>query len=128
MRESTLERNTCRRLEQIGAQPIKVGFDGWPDRQVLVGANVHFWVEFKQAKGRLRASQVLRIEYLRSIGDTVLVTHTPQEADEACALALSLLSIPLSGGSRASDGRAPAAGGLAQAGSRKNRVDSDSPA
>jgi hypothetical protein len=120
MRESTFERATCARLEKLGAVCIKVGFDGWPDRLVLVGEGVHYWIEFKQERGRLRANQILRIEHLRSIGDTVYVCKSQRDANDIIATTVSLLAISIPRAGRAADGRAPADGGVAQDGPRQD--------
>jgi hypothetical protein len=121
MRESTFERATCASLEKLGAVCIKVGFDGWPDRLVLVGEGAHCWIEFKQERGRLRKNQVIRREDLEAIGDTVHVCKSQRDADEILATTISLLAVSLPRAGRAADGRAPADGGAAQDGPRKDR-------
>jgi hypothetical protein len=73
VRESYIERETCKLLAQAGAVCVKVGVDGYPDRLILLGPGRHMWIEFKQPGGVLRPNQVLRIRQLQARGDLVNV-------------------------------------------------------
>jgi hypothetical protein len=78
VKERSVEQHFCRCVIEAGYQHFKVGYDGWPDRQVLTGANAHFWVELKAPDGRLRANQKARIAELRRRGDIVLVLDSTE--------------------------------------------------
>lgn len=81
--ESYIEREACRRIQLLLKNPDatpKHGKDGWPDRQVLLGRGIHFWFEFKQEKGRLRAAQVERRRRLEAQGDLVYAPRSVEEA------------------------------------------------
>ena len=81
--EKTLEDWGYGRLLEVGANPIKYGQEGLPDRMVLWGRGLHFWVEWKKFKtGRLRASQKVWKKYLTSIGDIVYVIDTREQLEE----------------------------------------------
>lgn len=72
--EAHIEQKSCEMIQQLLRDPDatpKHGLEGWPDRQVLLGNGQHYWLEFKQLKGRLRAAQVERIRRLRARGDLV---------------------------------------------------------
>jgi hypothetical protein len=89
--ESSLERKVCADLAFQGFSTVKVGFDGWPDRLVLLGKGRHVWFEFKTKKGILRASQRVRIRQLERDGELVYVIRSEQEAVRAIAEAVGLL-------------------------------------
>lgn len=86
--ESAVEREGVKALEGLGYEVRKDGRQGWPDRLVLVGRNVHFWWEVKKRKGgRLTPAQKRVIPRLRARGETVLVRPTLEELlDTAGAL------------------------------------------
>lgn len=72
--EAWIEQESCRQIQRLLRDPDatpKHGKDGWPDRQVLLGNGKHYWLEFKQLKGKLRAAQVERIRQLRARGELV---------------------------------------------------------
>jgi hypothetical protein len=70
--EISLETRGCSYLRQKNADPVKRGQDGEPDREVLWGRGLHFWIEFKKEKtGRIRPGQKTYAKYLRAIGDEV---------------------------------------------------------
>jgi hypothetical protein len=70
--EISLETRGCGYLRQKNADPVKRGQDGEPDREVLWGRGLHFWIEFKKEKtGRIRPGQKTYAKYLRAIGDEV---------------------------------------------------------
>jgi hypothetical protein len=58
-------------LDATGYTVLKMGFDGWPDRLVLLGNNKHRWIEFKRPGGKLRKVQERRIEKMLKMGETV---------------------------------------------------------
>ena len=80
--EKAIEDSVCSWLEMQGFICLKVGWDGWPDRCVILGSNKHKWVEFKTEKGHLRPQQINRIAKLHEIGETVLVITSLEEAKE----------------------------------------------
>lgn len=78
--ETTLETRGCERLLREGANPEKEGQDGKPDRLVLWGRGLHFWIEFKKEKtGRKRAAQKIYAKYLTAIGDDVYFVDTYEQ-------------------------------------------------
>jgi hypothetical protein len=81
--EKTLERQVVAALAFLGFTTIKVGFDGWPDRLVLLGNGRHIWFELKQKKGRLRPQQMVRIALLEKDGERVYIIRSEDEALEA---------------------------------------------
>lgn len=92
--EVTIERESCKLLQRLlgdaEATP-KFGEDGWPDRQVLLGNGRHFWLEFKQLKGRARAAQLERVKQLEKRGDLVYWPRSVDDAVEAFYEALRRL-------------------------------------
>lgn len=85
--EKTLEDWGTQRLREVGANAIKYGQEGLPDRMVLWGQGLHFWIEWKKAKtGRLRASQKVWKKYLTRIGDSVYVIDTRDQLEEVIAI------------------------------------------
>lgn len=84
--EITLELWAYKRLLSVGANPIKYGQDGLPDRMVLWGGGAHFWIEFKKAKtGKLRPAQKVWKKYLTAIGDSVYVIDSREQLEEVIA-------------------------------------------
>jgi hypothetical protein len=68
--EISLEERCCRHLQRLGANTLKRGQDGEPDREVLWGNSFHVWMEFKKEKtGRIRPGQNVWAKYLHGIGD-----------------------------------------------------------
>lgn len=81
--ETSLETRAVRLLLSRGANPIKYGQDGLPDRMVLWGKGLHFWIEFKKFKtGRLRAAQKIWRKYLTRIGDDIYVIDTFEQLEQ----------------------------------------------
>lgn len=75
--EISLETRSCELLLRRGANAIKMGQDGWPDRLVLWGHGLHFWIEFKKpGGGKLRPGQVVIKKYLERINDPVFVVDS----------------------------------------------------
>ncbi len=69
-------------LEQGDLCP-KVGWHGqrgWPDREVVMSDNRHFYIEFKRKGEELRPLQKHIHELLRKRGHSVYVTDNYQEA------------------------------------------------
>lgn len=69
--ESSIETRAKKKLDSEGSVVLKVGYDGWPDRLVLLGKGRHRWIEFKRPGGTLRKSQILRKRQLEAMGETV---------------------------------------------------------
>lgn len=84
--EKTVEDWGDVRLRQAGANPVKYGQEGLPDKMVLWGRGLHFWIEWKKPKtGRLRASQKVWRKYLTRIGDMVYVMDSREQLEDAIA-------------------------------------------
>jgi hypothetical protein len=79
-RESSIEQDAAVLLASRGFPSFKVGTQGWPDRQVMVGPGWHIWIEFKQPRGTLTKAQERRIPQLVKMGEVVLVAVSPAEA------------------------------------------------
>ena len=75
MREATQEKRATNLVEAAFGPDsyVKRGKDGEPDREVMCGHGLHFWVEWKTPTGDLTAAQKIRIPRLRRRGDLVLV-------------------------------------------------------
>jgi hypothetical protein len=69
--ERSIERRVCAELEAAGAVVLKIGYDGWPDRLVLMPGAWFYWIEFKRPGGKLRKVQERRIAKLRGAGHQV---------------------------------------------------------
>lgn len=69
--ESSIERRVVEALEADGAVVLKMGYEGYPDRLVLIGDGEHYWIEFKRPGGGLRTAQLRRIVKLRRMGEKV---------------------------------------------------------
>lgn len=79
-RESTsVEQPLVEGCKAPGWATLKVGMEGWPDRLVIWSAGRHFWVETKNAEGRLTRAQKVRIRWLRERGEVVLVPTSRAE-------------------------------------------------
>lgn len=84
--EITTELWAFKRLRHAGARAIKYGQDGLPDRMILWGRGLHFWIEFKKEKtGKLRAAQKVWKKYLTQIGDQVYVIDRKEQVEEVIA-------------------------------------------
>lgn len=85
--EVSLEKRACGYLFEHGANPIKRGMNGEPDREILWGAGLHFWIEFKKEDdGKERPAQVLWRKYLKAIGDDHYLVERFIEVVEIVAL------------------------------------------
>ena len=72
--EAAIERSVCQQaVHKFGVPNIKLGQDGWPDRQFLIPGGQPFFIEFKAPGGKLSARQVARVKWLRSAGYQVEV-------------------------------------------------------
>jgi hypothetical protein len=85
---TSVEQPLVKGCEMLGWVAVKLGWDGWPDRQVIWAPGRHFWVETKTQSGRLTPAQKVRIEWLVRRGETVFI---PASRPEVIDL-LSLLS------------------------------------
>lgn len=81
--EISLETRACKYLIDLGANPVKEGMDGRPDRQILWGGGRHFWFEFKKVKtGKARPGQKVWAKYLNGIGDEIHFVETMEQVTE----------------------------------------------
>lgn len=72
MRESKIEKWYCDELKKHGVENVKLGQNGWPDREFLVLGAVCF-VEFKRPKERVRReNQKAKIKWLQDDGFAIL--------------------------------------------------------
>ena len=81
MRESTVERKLVQAVRKLGGLAPKFtspGFDGMPDRLVLLPQGRFAFVELKAPGEILRPLQVRRKEQLESLGFRVYVVDTPE--------------------------------------------------
>jgi hypothetical protein len=142
--EAHIERQTG--LAIVTAWPmavvLKLGFEGWPDRLVLLGEGQSFFIEFKQKGRSLRPDQLVRIRDLVTAGNVTVVIDTVEDGQElaevihgarsACralaAVALwaahhapTLTALRASGTVRRPGGPATTAGGSADARARQDR-------
>ena len=85
MSEKAIESTTCSWLEMQGYLALKVGWEGWPDRCVILGGGRHLWFEFKQPGEKLRPQQVNRIAKLHEIGEVVHVVESLEYAQQVIA-------------------------------------------
>jgi hypothetical protein len=81
--ELALERKAVKWLADHGCVALKMGSNGWPDRLVLLGHDLHFWVEFKRPCGRLTRAQRLVIPRLEKMGETVVLAVSLDEVIQA---------------------------------------------
>lgn len=79
MREAVQEHRAKTLCDAAGFEYVKRGKDGEPDREVLCGQGLHFWVEWKTESGELTPAQRVRIPRLLKRGDTVLVLTDASE-------------------------------------------------
>lgn len=84
--EKQIETAGVGRARRKGWIAIKVGYNGWPDRQ-FIQRSVSPWIEVKRPGGKLTPLQAKKIEILRSAGVPVAVCYS---ADEMIAFLDSL--------------------------------------
>ena len=89
--EKNLERAVVADLAFQGFLTLKVGFDGWPDRLVLLGNGRHIWLELKASEGKLRPQQKVRIAQLEQEGCRVYIIRSTSDLKAALADAVSAL-------------------------------------
>jgi hypothetical protein len=73
MRESSLEDFVVAECMKRKVLAVKHGRDGWPDRQILRGTGLHFWLELKSEEGDLRPAQYVIAKLLTKLGDRVYI-------------------------------------------------------
>lgn len=84
MRESTVEKYLCRRVDQLGGlcwKFVSPGLVGVPDRIVVMPGGRTFYVELKAPGRAPRASQVRRHNALRQRGALVLTLDSVEAVD-----------------------------------------------
>lgn len=91
MNEKTLERKLVTAVKQMGGLCLKFispGFNGVPDRIILLPEGRIAFAEIKTAGLRPRPVQVKRIEQLRALGYPAYCIDTPEQIgvilDEIC--------------------------------------------
>jgi hypothetical protein len=87
MSELALEKTVCAWLAFQGYIPLKVGWEGYPDRCVILGLGRHVWIEFKTEDGKLRPQQVNRIQKLHEIGEEVFIVTSLEDCQKEFAAA-----------------------------------------
>ena len=76
MREKVIEQKLVQAVKRAGGLAVKFtspGFDGMPDRLVILPMNYMAFVEVKSPGGKPRSLQVKRHELLRRLGCRVFV-------------------------------------------------------
>jgi len=85
MREQEIEQQLVRAVKKMGGRAVKFmspGFDGMPDRLVLLPGGKCGFVEVKAPGKKPRALQVVRIEMLRALGFKVYVLDAIGQIEE----------------------------------------------
>jgi hypothetical protein len=82
MRESSLEQSSVRREKRRGWNSIKIGVNGWPDRQFRQ-RRVYVWVEYKVRPNKPTTLQAKRIRELIDEGEFVHVCYSADEVTAA---------------------------------------------
>lgn len=78
--EISLEKWACDRFREAGADAVKRGQDGEPDREVFWGNGLHLWAEFKKEDGgRLTPAQKVWIKHKLPPGDELHLLDTKEE-------------------------------------------------
>lgn len=95
MREITVEKYLKLQVERMGGKCFKwrcLGYNGAPDRIVLFPYGAVFFVELKAPKnGRVRPTQHVFHNFLRSLGHEVLVLNTKEKVNEWVKMQASAL-------------------------------------
>ncbi len=84
MRERLIEQYLKKRIHILGGLCVKMvapGWNGWPDRIVILEKGHVDWVELKQRKGLVAAHQVAVHRLLRKMGQNVLIIRSIEEVD-----------------------------------------------
>jgi hypothetical protein len=85
MREQEIEQQLVRAVKQMGGRAVKftsVGFDGMPDRLVLLPGGKCGFVEVKAPGKKPRALQRVRHEMLKAWGFKVYVLDAKEQIEE----------------------------------------------
>jgi len=85
MREQEIELQLVRAVKKMGGRAVKFmspGFDGMPDRLVLLPGGKCGFVEVKAPGKRPRALQVVRHEMLKELGFKVYVLDAKEQIEE----------------------------------------------
>ena len=85
MREQEIELQLVRAVKNMGGRAVKFmspGFDGMPDRLVLLPGGRCGFVEVKAPGKRPRALQVVRHEMLKELGFKVYVLDAKEQIEE----------------------------------------------
>ncbi len=85
MREQEIELQLVRAVKNIGGRAVKFmspGFDGMPDRLVLLPGGKCGFVEVKAPGKKPRALQVVRHEMLKELGFKVYVLDAKEQIEE----------------------------------------------
>jgi hypothetical protein len=85
MLEKTIENQLIKAVKRIGGRAVKFvspGFNGMPDRLVLLPKGRIAFVEVKAPGKKPRALQVARIEMLRDLGFQVFVLDSLKKIGE----------------------------------------------
>lgn len=79
--ESDIERYLVKRVKGLGGHCIKVGYDGLPDRLVLLPGGTVIWVELKREDGTPSNLQLYWASQLRGIGQRVEIPYSKNDVD-----------------------------------------------
>lgn len=80
--EKDIEQTLIREAKKLGGLAIKVGYDGLPDRLILLPQGRAFFVELKRADGRTSKLQEVWIARLHKLGFRVYVPKSKAEVHE----------------------------------------------
>lgn len=82
-KECVDETKYCRWCAEEGVLQVKLYKTGWPDREVLIGFQQAFFIEFKRKGQKPSAIQLWVHKLLREHGYNVYVCYSCEEAIEA---------------------------------------------
>ena len=85
MREKEIELQLLKAVKRMGGRALKftsVGFDGMPDRLVLMPGGKCGFVEVKAPGKKPRALQLVRHEMLKALGFKVYVLDAKEQIEE----------------------------------------------
>lgn len=80
--ESDIENYLYKRVAAMGGLCIKIGYDGLPDRLLLLPGGEFRFVELKRPGGSLSPLQSYRLRELSRMGFSVAVPSTKEDCDE----------------------------------------------
>jgi len=86
MREQEIEHQLVRAVKKMGGRAVKFmspGFDGMPDRLVLLPGGKCGFVEVKAPGKKPRALQLVRHEMLKALGFKVYVLDSKEQIGES---------------------------------------------